>query len=313
MTQPRPSKIVSSEENGMRLDRCLRLWIPSLLQSLIERAARKGGLKVDGKKVKPSLRVEVGQRVFFPPSFLDIQEEGPSQALPPLTQAQRKWVKSLILFENEELIVLNKPAGIAVQKGTNQSKALDEMMKAYDELSPPRLVHRLDQDTSGVLVFAKTLPMARWLTRAFKERTVHKTYWALVCGVPSPQEGTLSLPLSKKPDPQWEKVQVDREEGVEAITSYRVVAVLDHQIAWLEMNPKTGRTHQLRVHCATGLKTPILGDGKYGGQSAYPFGRMGLHLHAWRLTLPLPEGTTLMFEAPLPEGDRWADIKNPRT
>ena len=211
------------------------------------------------------------------------------------------------------MVVLNKPPGIAVQKGTKQTKALDVMMKAYDELAQPRLVHRLDQDTSGVLVFARTLPMARWLTKAFKEREVHKIYWALVCGVPAQKEGIISLALSKKQDPLWEKVQVDPEDGVGAITYYKVIKTLKDSISWLELAPKTGRTHQLRVHCATGLKTPILGDGKYGGKDAFPFGRTGLYLHARALTVPLPDGTTMNFEAPLPkEFDEMLETESER-
>lgn len=294
---------IKQDEAEMRLDRCLRLWIPKLPQSLIEKAVRKGILKVDGMKVKASFRVNIDQEVSFPASFLDLKEE-PSQQKSfslTLTQTERKWLKTLILFQNENILVLNKPAGIAVQRGTKQYKALDDMLRLYDPDSQPRLVHRLDQDTSGVLVFARSLPMARWLTKAFKERKVQKVYWALVCGIPQKKEGVISLPLSKNPNPIWEKVQVDLKEGLSAITTYRILETLGHRIAWLELIPKTGRTHQLRVHCAQGLKTPILGDGKYGGKDAYPLGRTTLHLHARSLTIPLPDGKSMTFEAPLPE------------
>lgn len=293
-------KIISPEEGGVRLDRCLRLWIPNLPQSIIERAARKGALKVEGRKAKPSLRVETGQSVSFPSTFLGLAEEIPPQIPHPLTHAERKWLKGLILFQNEDLVVLNKPAGISVQKGTKQTKALDDMMKVYDEDAQPRLVHRLDQETSGVLVLARTLPMARWLTKAFKDRKVQKTYWALVCGVPAQKTGTINLSLSKKADAIWEKVQVDPEEGVSAVTHYRILESFKDQYAWLELNPQTGRTHQLRVHCASGLKTPILGDGKYGGKEVRH--AAGLCLHARSLTIPLPDGVSLTFEAPLSEG-----------
>jgi 23S rRNA pseudouridine955/2504/2580 synthase len=302
-TQSSSLKKVTQEEAGTRLDRCLRLWIPKLPQSLIEKAVRKGILKVDGIKAKASFRVNLGQEVSFPASFLNLKEE-PSQQKTlslTLTQAERKWLKSLILFQNEDILVLNKPAGISVQRGTKQYKALDDMLRFYDEELIPRLVHRLDQDTSGVLVFARSLPMARWLTKAFKERKVQKVYWALVCGIPQKKEGTISLPLSKKPNPVWEKVQVDQKEGLPAITTYRTLETLGNRIAWLELKPKTGRTHQLRVHCMQGLKTPILGDGKYGGKEAYPLGRMPLHLHARALTIPMPDGKSMTFEAPLPE------------
>jgi 23S rRNA pseudouridine955/2504/2580 synthase len=293
------TKTISSEEEGMRLDRCLRLWIPKLPQSLIEKAARKGFLKVNDTKAKPSLRLQEGQIVSFPESFRNLALEAPQKKSLILTQADRKWLKGLILFQNSEIIVLNKPAGIAVQSGTKQNRSLDAMMKAYDETLKPRLVHRLDQDTSGILVFALSLPMARWLTQAFKDRTVQKTYWALVCGVPRKKEGLISLPLSKKPE--GEKVRVDKEGGLSATTYYRVIETLGTRMAWLELNPKTGRTHQLRVHCAEGLKTPILGDGKYGGKDAFPLGRTSLHLHARALILPLSTGELITFEAPLPK------------
>ncbi len=292
---------VSSEESGIRLDRYLRLWIAHLPQGLIEKAARKGILRVEGVKAKPATRVEEGQTISFPESFLSLEAEVEHQTPKELTHAERKWLKGLILYEDSDIVVLNKPAGIAVQSGTKQTKSLDAMMDAYDETCKTRLVHRLDRDTSGVLVMAKTLPMARWLTKAFKDRTVQKIYWALVCGVPDKKEGLIDLSLSKKQDPLGEKVRVDQEEGVRAKTYYRVIEALGQQLAWLELIPKTGRTHQLRVHCAEGLKTPILGDGKYGGKEAFPFGRKTLHLHARALVLPFPQGNMMTFEAPLPE------------
>ncbi len=294
-------KIVSQEESGLRLDRCLRLWIPNLPQGLIEKAARKGILRIQDTKAKPSARVEEGQVLSFPKSFLSLEAEVQKKKHNVLTHAERKWLKSLILYENSDILILNKPAGIAVQSGTKQRRSLDAMLEEYYEDCKPRLVHRLDMDTSGVMVFAKTLPMARWLSQAFKERTVQKTYWALVCGVPSQKEGVISLSLSKKSDSLGEKIRVDQEEGVRAKTYYRVIEALGKRVAWLELTPKTGRTHQLRVHCAEGLKTPILGDGKYGGNDAFPFGRKALHLHARALVLPLPQGKMMTFEAPLPK------------
>lgn len=299
--KPQTTRKVTREEAHTRFDKCLRLWIPHLPQSLIEKAARKGLVQVDGAKAKPSQRVEEGQTLLFPEEFLLIERGVEKRPLKSLAAEDKKWLKSLILYEDAALMVLNKPAGIAVQGGTKQHKSLDTMMKAYDEKTKTRLVHRLDRDTSGLLVFAKSLPVARVLTRAFKERKVTKIYWALVCGVPKQKEGQIILPLSKKQDVQGEKVRVDMKEGVKAVTSYRVLEALGRKMAWLELIPQTGRTHQLRVHCAEGLKTPILGDGKYGGKEAYPFGRVPLHLHARSLTIPYPQGKTMSFEAPLPK------------
>lgn len=300
MTENQIEKRISSEESGLRLDRCLRLWIPHLLQSIIEKSARKGLLKVDGKKEKPSYRMKEGQILSFPAGFRDLEEREEERQPTILTNADRKWLKSLILYEDDNVLVLNKPAGVAVQGGTNQRKSLDAMLVAYDDTFRARLVHRLDLDTSGVLVFAKTLPMTRWLANAFKERKIQKTYWALVCGVPQENEGVITLSLAKKPDPIGEKVRVDHQEGLKATTTYRVIETVGNRAAWLELMPQTGRTHQLRVHCAEGLKTPILGDGKYGGKEACLLAGKNLHLHARTLVIPLPNGKTMMFEAPLP-------------
>lgn len=301
MTKHLLEKTVSAEENGLRLDRYLRLWVPHLPQSLIEKAARKGSLRVAGTKATPSLRLQTGQTLSFPASFMALEEREEEKKPLILTHADKKWLKGLILYEEPDFLVLNKPAGIAVQGGTNQKTSLDAMLLAYDPSTTTRLVHRLDLDTSGVLVFAKTLPMAQWLTRAFKERTVKKTYWAVVCGVPQQEKGVISLPLSKKPDLKREKVRVDTQTGLGATTTYRVIEALGDRVAWLELTPQTGRTHQLRVHCAEGLGTPILGDGKYGGKDAFLLGRTSLHLHARRLEIPLPDAKTMSFEAPLPQ------------
>ena len=301
MAETMIEKTITIAEQGARLDRCLRLWIPHLQQSIIEKAARKGQIRIDGKKVKTSHRVLEGQVLSYPKQFTGLDIEVPQSEDKPLTIADRKWLKSLIIYEDDEMVVINKPAGIPVQKGTNQHKALDALYDAYYQGSKTRLVHRLDKDTSGILVLARTLPMARWLTQAFKERSVHKTYWALVCGVPQKKEGLISLPLTKKADPAFEKVHVDHVEGLHATTYFRIIEVVEDKFAWLELSPKTGRTHQLRVHCAEGLETPILGDGKYGGKEAYPLGRTPMHLHASSLTIPLPKGKTVTFEAPLPE------------
>lgn len=292
---------VSLEEQGLRLDRCLRLWIPHLPQSMIEKAARKKLLKVEGTPAKPAQRLEEGQTLSFPAAFEHCEKRQEEKKPLVLTAADRKWLKSLILYEDKDILVFNKPSGIAVQSGTNQNKSLDAMLLQYDPTCAPRLVHRLDKDTSGVLVVAKTLTMARWLTQAFKERKIEKTYWALVCGVPSKKEGVIDLALSKKPDPKGEKMRVDRHEGQHAITHYRVLETVDLKVALLELKPQTGRTHQLRVHCAEGLKTPIVGDGKYGGKAAFLLGRKNLHLHAAKLAIPFPSGMIKMFTAPLSE------------
>lgn len=302
MKEELTQKKVTAEAAGTRLDRCLRLWFPHLPQGAIEKAARKGHLKVEGQKAIPKMRVQDGQTVSFPSAFSTLSPEPLKKEPKPLSLADKKWLKALILYEDDDIVVLNKPAGIAVQKGTKQTKALDEMLRLYFEPAfTPRLVHRLDKETSGVLILAKTLPLARLLTKAFKEQNVEKTYWAVVCGVPQKKEGVIDLPLTKKQAAIGEKVQVDFKEGLKAQTHYRVVDSLSNCFSWLELKPKTGRMHQLRVHCSQGLKLPILGDGKYGGKEAFPTGRKLLHLHARSLSLTLPNKKKMTFEAPLSE------------
>ncbi len=294
-------KTVTSDGANTRLDRCLRLWISSLPQGLIEKAARKGLIKVDGSITKPSTRVQEGQTIIFPEDFLQLESSPQKNQRKTLTHADRKQIKSYILYEDHDIVVLNKPAGLPVQGGTKQKKAIDTMLEAYYEDCKPRLVHRLDLDTSGILVLAKSVPLARWFTQSFKERKVQKVYWAIVIGVPKKKEGIISLALTKKQGSQSEKIRVDHESGVHATTYYQVLEALGNRVAWLEMVPKTGRTHQLRVHCAEGLKTPILGDGKYGGKEVFSMGRKRLHLHARAITLPFPNGKSKTFEAPLPK------------
>lgn len=294
-------KTVSAEEGGARLDRCLRLWCAHLPQSLLEKASRKGLLTINGKKAKPADRVQEGQTIAFPSSFLSISGPTSTPTAKPvvLTKAERAWIQNMIVYQDKDLFVLNKPAGIAVQSGTQIKKSLDTLMKAFDSKGTPRLVHRLDQDTSGLLVFARTLPMARWLTQAFKERSIEKTYWALVHGVPSKTKGIICLPLSKKPEK--EKIKVDADGGLPATTFYRVLQTFSDGTTWLELKPKTGRTHQLRIHCAESLHTPIVGDRKYGGKTVTGKSRTFLHLHATELILPLPTDNALRLRAPLPE------------
>ncbi len=299
--EPMVEKIVSEDEANTRLDRCLRLWVPGLPQGMIEKSVRKGLVRVDENKTKPAERVQLGQRVKFPQEFLTLDIKKNTKSKKELTETDRAWIKSLILYEDAEVLVINKPSGIPVQGGTKQSKSLDAMLKGYYKDIQPKLVHRLDLETSGVLVFAKSLTMARWLTRAFKEREIKKVYWAIVVGTPKAKEGLINLPLSKKQGMDSEKVRVDKESGVHAITGYKVLEALGKKFALLELTPKTGRTHQLRVHCADGLGAPILGDGKYGGREAYPDGRTKLHLHAKFIQIPFPNGKSKSFSADAPK------------
>lgn len=297
-------KIVSEDYQGARLDKFLRTEIPTLKQGMIEKLLRKGAIRVNGEKVKSSQRLEVGSEVAYPDNLEGLEAiEKPKRTVPVPAHLVQD-LKKCIIFEDNDLMVLNKPAGLSVQGGTGQTKHIDAILKALMGKSEasPKLVHRLDRDTSGILVVAKNLKTAQFLTRAFAQKSIQKKYWAIVVGVPEKKEVRISLPLEKATFGDLEKMVVD-EDGKHAVTYYTIKESLSRAYAWLELEPHTGRTHQLRVHCADeyGLNCPILGDGKYGGDRAHPQGRVSLHLHAREITLPHPKGKTMTFKAELPQ------------
>jgi 23S rRNA pseudouridine955/2504/2580 synthase len=243
---------------------------------------------------------------------------GAPSVLPPRAEAPAprprdlEMVRRAVLHIDDDLIVLDKPAGLAVQGGTNTERHLDALLDGIRFGSPerPRLVHRLDRDTSGVLVLARSAAVAAKLAAAFRGKTVRKIYWAVVVGVPKPRSGRIDRPLAKLSGLGGERVAPDEEDGKRAVTYYRTVSHAGDKIAWLALQPVTGRTHQLRAHCVA-LGTPILGDGKYGGRAAHPSGvpqPRKLHLHARALALPHPKGGTLTVTAPLPPHmkETWA-------
>jgi 23S rRNA pseudouridine955/2504/2580 synthase len=213
-------------------------------------------------------------------------------------------VQRAVLHIDDDVIVIDKPPGLAVQGGTNTERHLDALLDAlrFGAEERPRLVHRLDRDTSGVLVLARSAAAAAKLAAAFRDKTTRKIYWAAVVGEPKPRRGRIDQPLAKLPGRGGERVAPDEEEGKRAVTYYRTVSQAGGKITWLALQPITGRTHQLRAHCVA-LGTPILGDGKYGGAAAHPAGvphPRQLHLHARALALPHPRGGTLVVTAPLP-------------
>lgn len=296
---------VEAAEADLRLDRWLSRHYPGLTHGRIEKLLRTGQLRIDGARAKANQRLNAGQVVRVPPlGDLSASKEAPKPA-PRLKDSDVEMLQAAVLYMDDEIIAINKPAGLAVQGGTGTIHHLDAMLDAlkFDQDERPRLVHRLDKDTSGVLVLGRTARAASHLANAFKRRDAHKIYWALVAGCPMPHEGEIDAPLSKLPGRLGEKMDIDREEGQEAITLYRVLDHAGGKAAWLELEPLTGRTHQLRVHCL-GLGCPILGDGKYGGQEAFLHGSgisRKLHLHARSLELPRPGGKSLKIEAPIPD------------
>jgi 23S rRNA pseudouridine955/2504/2580 synthase len=295
---------VATGEAGLRLDRWFRRHFPDVSHARLEKLLRVGQIRVDGHRVKAGIRLEPGQAVRVPP--LGENPAAPTSprpaALRPVAASDARALEARILYRDEAVIALDKPAGLAVQGGTRTPRHLDAMLEALRFGNErPRLVHRLDKDTSGVLLLARSAASAAHLTRAFRSKAAHKTYWAVVVGVPGAEQGRIDLPLVKRPGSQGKRVFADRE-GLRAVTDYRVVERAGPRAAWLELEPITGRTHQLRLHCAV-VGTPILGDGKYGGRAAFLPGSApgrGLHLHARAIAIPHPSGGILEVEAPLP-------------
>lgn len=293
---------VSADDDGLRLDRWFRRHFPGLGHGRLERLLRKGEVRLDGRRTRSGARVAVGQRIRVPPLADARQPRGPGPA--PARPEETAWLSDAILHMDDRLIAINKPAGLAVQGGTGTHRHLDAMLDAlrFKAAERPRLVHRLDKDTSGVLILGRSAAAAAALTRAFRERATRKLYWALVAGVPQPSKGQIKLRLAKRPGAAGERVQAHPTEGKPAITDYAVIDKAGRGAAWLALRPVTGRTHQLRAHCAA-IGTPILGDGKYGRREQFA-GGLGavrrLQLHARSIELPVGGGGTLRVAAPVP-------------
>jgi 23S rRNA pseudouridine955/2504/2580 synthase len=297
---------VDENEGEVRLDRWFRRRFPELSHGRLEKLLRKGQVRVDGAKVKAGHRLRPGQMVRVPPLDGPAPVRGPAlkRREDKVSEQDAKELRQRILHRDAAVLAINKPAGLAVQGGSGTKRHIDGMLPAlqFDATERPRLVHRLDRDTTGVLVLARHARAAAALASVFRDRSTEKLYWAIVSGVPAETRGQINLPLAKSPGPDGERVRVDRKGGKQAVTDFAVIEQIGGQAAWLALWPRTGRTHQLRAHCAA-IGTPILGDGKYGGIDATLPGMdlgAGLHLHARAITLPHPDGGTLSVEAPIP-------------
>ena len=297
--------VVGHDDEGVRLDRWFKRHLTEVGFATVSRWARTGQIRVDGKRAEVDTRLSAGQTLRVPPGGALPPGPGGARERTPLTEEQLAQAEAMVLTQDRAAIVLNKPPGLATQGGSGTHVHVDGLLDAYAaEKGPrPRLVHRLDKDTSGVLLIARTPGSAAYFSRHFAGRSARKIYWALVVGVPAVYDGLIELPLSKQPGTGGEKMMVDESgAGQTARTRYRVIDRAGNSAAWVELQPQTGRTHQLRVHMAA-IGHPIVGDGKYGGQAAFLTGTISrkLHLHARRLVIPHPEGDTLDVTAPLPE------------
>ncbi len=294
---------VTQDEADIRLDRWFRRHFPVLTQGMIQKLCRTGQIRVDGRRAEASTRLQPGNEIRIPPI-----PDGPPPPPPaaPLDENTLRELEGMVVYMDDSLIVMNKPHGLPVQGGPGIVRHLDGLMEGFRQgaTDKPRLVHRIDMDTSGLLVLARTAGTAAKLASAFRGRHVLKTYWAVVAGRPSPQEGRLDLPLVKfgglRGGERVAVAEAGEEDSTHAITDYRTLDAAGRKLAWMEFRPLTGRTHQLRVHAAA-LGAPIVADRKYGGEIALVEGLADkLHLHARALTFPHPDGGTLSLEADLP-------------
>jgi 23S rRNA pseudouridine955/2504/2580 synthase len=308
MTQTVRQFTIAEDDDGIRLDRWFKRHLPQVGFGTVSRWARTGQIRVDGGRIKPEDRLAAGQVLRVPPGGEDAAKK--PRARKPLTEDELAEARAMVIRETPSAIVLNKPPGLATQGGSGTFRHVDGLLDAFapeEDDTRPRLVHRLDKDTSGVLLIARTPGSAAHFSKKFAGRSAKKIYWALVMGVPEVREGTIDAPLAKQPGTGGEKMHVDHEGGSPAKTKYRVVDKAGDKAAWVELEPLTGRTHQLRVHLAA-MGHPIVGDGKYGGRDAFLTGAVSrkMHLHARRLIIDEPasggkKGGKLDVTADLPE------------
>lgn len=271
---------VKADDDGIRLDRWFKRNQPEVPHALLSRWLRQGLIRLNGERATTGDRIVKGQRIDVPPIEAATPPEvfagatataaprrRPGERRAELSAEDTAFAQSMVIHRDGAALVLNKPPGIATQGGTKVQRHVDGLLDAlcFEREDRPRLVHRLDKDTSGVLLLARSANAAGYFSKAFSSRNARKVYWALVVGVPKAKEGLIKAPLAKQAGTGGEKMAVDEANGQPAATRYRIIERAGQSAAWLELQPLTGRTHQLRVHCAEILGCPIVGDGKYGG------------------------------------------------
>jgi 23S rRNA pseudouridine955/2504/2580 synthase len=300
---PPTTRSVTADEADIRLDRWFRRHYPWLTQGVLQKLCRTGQIRVDGHRAESNTRLAPGQTIRVPP--LPADKTPPPPDKPEIDPNDAKDLQRLVLYQDDHILALNKPHGLPVQGGPGIRRHLDGMLDAlrFGSEDRPRLVHRLDRDTSGLLLLARTPGAAAKLAAAFRGRHIEKTYWAVVVGRPNPEDGRIDRPVARIDGTRGERSAVailGDPTASHAITTYKTLDVVGDRFAWLAMSPQTGRTHQLRVHAAS-IGTPILGDGKYGVEKSHAEGySTALHLHARALRFPHPSGRTLSLEADLP-------------
>jgi 23S rRNA pseudouridine955/2504/2580 synthase len=294
---------VSEDDDGIRLDRWFKRHLPDVSFNIVSRWARTGQLRLGGKRAVPGDRVEAGQEIRVPPlDQVPARSARPQPRRNPLTEDEEQFVRDMVIHEEPGAFVLNKPPGLATQGGTKTHQHLDRLLDGLaGEGGRPKLVHRLDKDTSGALLVARSARSAGHFAKAFSGRTARKVYWAIVVGDVGPNEGIIDAPLAKQPGTGGEKMHISEEHGLPAKTRWRVIDRAGNRAAWVELQPLTGRTHQLRAHMAA-LGHPIVGDAKYGGADAFLTGGISrkLHLHARRIRIDAPDGGAIDVTAELP-------------
>jgi 23S rRNA pseudouridine955/2504/2580 synthase len=312
MKPPVETMVVAQREAGLRLDRWFKLHFPTVGYSYLQKLLRTGQVRLDSRRVEASARLEAGQEIRVPAVVREPAKASPgalpSPRPPPgLSKGDRDLIESLILYEDEDVLVLNKPFGLAVQGGTGTRRHLDGLLAGMEDRfgDRPRLVHRLDRDTTGVLLVAKTREAAARLGRTFQTRSAAKTYWALVHGVPRPPQGRIEAALVKAAGPDGDRVRKaeagEQDRAMHATTHYSVIDRVGQMAAWVSLKPVTGRQHQLRAHMAL-INHPIVGDNKYEDDRPLPAENMErrLHLHARRLVIPHPRPGAKPIDATAP-------------
>jgi 23S rRNA pseudouridine955/2504/2580 synthase len=294
---------VDEDDDGIRLDRWFKRHMPEVSFNLVSRWARTGQLRLAGKRAAPGDRVEAGQEIRVPPAeATQARSSRPQPRRERLTDEEVQLVRDMVIYEDANAFVLNKPPGLATQGGTKTTQHLDRLLDGLaGEGVRPKLVHRLDKDTSGALLVARSARAAGHFSKAFSGRTARKVYWALVVAVPDSAEGEIDAPLAKQPGTGGEKMHISEEHGLPAKTRWRTIDRAGNRAAWVELQPLTGRTHQLRAHMAA-IGHPIVGDAKYGGPEAFLTGGISrkLHLHARRIRIDAPDGGKIDVTAELP-------------